>query len=341
MRRRLPMAAPVVTDLVNEVNGTTGVAVGEVSSETIRRVHLVVLQSMEPEERCVLCERPLSTHGAPVVIDGETFIPACEQIHPGGLVEEDLLTGDVELARWPIVRPPAVLLRRARLMSPERALRIAGSLGQTSKMPGASYGLDARRCITGAQLVDKPGSVCEGCYALKNFYAYWRPAIIARDRRHAGLDHPLWPEALVALLLEYLRRGGEHFFRWHDSGDLQSVPHLARIAGVAAALPGVSFWLPTREYQIVGDYLGGGGELPPNLTVRLSAHRVGQAPDISDERLLGLPVSTVHAPADGPVMVSDRRSDVVVCRASTRENQCGKCRACWNSRVRSVSYPMH
>lgn len=290
----------------------------------------------------MVCERPLATHGDPVVIDGEMFTPACELVHPGGLVEEDLLTGDLELARWPVVRPPDVLRRRGRLMSVTRANAIAGSIGQTSKMPGASYGLDAHRCITGSKLVDQPNSVCEGCYALKNFYATWRPAIIARDRRHAGLEHPLWPEALVAMLLEYLRRGGEPFFRWHDSGDLQSVDHLARIVGVALAMPEVSFWLPTREYEIVATFIAGGGSVPSNLSVRLSAHWVGQPPAITQPELLGLPTSTVHiGTAEKPVAVSDRRSDSIACRAWTRENTCGNCRACWNPGVRNVSYPKH
>ncbi len=307
------------------------------------RVHLVVLQPPPAdEERCVVCDRPLSSHGEPVDIDGEMHTPACDLVHPGGLIEEDLLTGDVDLARWPVVRPPLLLRRRARLLSVDRAVAIAGSIGQTSKMPGASYGLDARRCITGSKLVALENSVCEGCYALKNFYATWRPALIARDRRHLGILRPLWPEAMVALLLDYLRRGGEPFFRWHDSGDLQSVAHLTRIAGIAAALPEVRFWLPTREYSIVADYLADGGPVPDNLAVRLSAHWVGQPPELPRAELLGLPTSTVHLGTVSPaVAVSSRRSDSIACRAWTRENTCGPCRACWNPNVRNVSYPKH
>ena len=43
-------------------------------------------------------------------------------------------------------------------------------LSRTSKMPCESISLDARHCKTGSKLAKIPGSVCNGCYALKGFY---------------------------------------------------------------------------------------------------------------------------------------------------------------------------
>ena len=37
-------------------------------------------------------------------------------------------------------------------------------------MPCESISLDARQCKTGSKLAKIPGSVCNGCYALKGFY---------------------------------------------------------------------------------------------------------------------------------------------------------------------------
>ena len=46
---------------------------------------------------------------------------------------------------------------------------------------------------------------------------------MALARRLESLKHPQWVEAMVALI------HGEPWFRWHDSGDLQSPEHLKKI----------------------------------------------------------------------------------------------------------------
>jgi hypothetical protein len=273
-----------------------------------------------PAQRCVMCDRTASAHGQAIDVGGELVVPACEQIHPGGLIPE----GPPD----PVVRRPGSLRRRGAEMPLVVARGIAGTLGAPSKLPGASYGIDAKRCIVGSALVKVEGSTCSGCYALKNFYAYWWPAVKARHQRQASLTHQLWPEAMVALMLDYVRRGGERFFRWHDSGDLQSVEHLERIVGIARAVPELQFWLPTREYGIAAAFLAEGGTVPRNLTIRLSAHFVGAPPRIDRAELLKLPTSTVHLPGSPPVPVSERRADTVACRAAARDNHCGPCRAC-------------
>lgn len=241
------------------------------------------------------------------------------------------------------VPPPVTAPRRRRglhlAMSLDEARSIAGSLGVPSKMPGYSYGLDARRCHRGREMAKVPGSICRGCFALHGFYATWRPALIARERRHAGLEHPRWVDAMVRLISHYCT--AVPYFRWHDSGDLQSVEHLARIVEVCERTPAVRHWLPTREYEMVSAFRAGGGELPSNLTVRLSAFFVDTEPVIPSD-LADLPTSTVHTAGGRAVFTAAEKRGAITCRAiEARDNQCGPCRACWDRRVTNVSYQQH
>lgn len=221
---------------------------------------------------------------------------------------------------------------------------IAGVLGQPSKLPGYSYGLDANRCHRGSELRKVPGSVCASCYAMNDFYATWRPVKIGHERRHRGLVHPRWCDAMVTLIQHYCRPPDD-YFRWHDSGDLQGLWHLVKIAEVCERTPGISHWLPTREYGMVDEYLANGNKIPDNLVVRLSAEMVDSEPDIAARypRLAALPTSTVQtAPASVLGLVLGEKKGWIECRAvEQRDNTCGPCRACWDGRVANVSYPQH
>lgn len=210
-------------------------------------------------------------------------------------------------------------------MTQAEATAIVGSLGRPSKMPGKAYGIPAHHCHMGSKLVDVKGSVCENCYALKGRYVM--PNVqAAEEKRFASLTDPRWVANMVFLI------GDEEWFRWHDSGDLQDVEHLARICEVARRTPKTHHWLPTREYKIVEDYRKAGGVIPENLVVRLSAHMVdGPAPSG-----YGLPTSQVVT--DG----------TYTCHAREHGNHCdgsgpdgSDCRACWDPEVANVSYPQH
>ena len=211
---------------------------------------------------------------------------------------------------------PAVSLKK-------EADAITGGLSAPSKMPGHAYSLPARECLTGSRLRGVANSVCAGCYAMKNRYTF-NNVQRAMYRRLAALSHPLWSEAMAFLI----NRTGDRFFRWHDSGDLQSVVHLARIAEVCERTPSVRHWLPTREYSIVSDYRARGGAIPRNLTIRLSAHIVdGPLPKAMAKRL-GCAVSGVSTNGEAN------------CPAPTQGNSCADCRACWDKR-RVVIYRKH
>jgi len=204
-----------------------------------------------------------------------------------------------------------------------------GGLSKPSKMPGYAYSLPAKECLTGGRLRTVAGSTCSGCYAMKGRYVF--PVVeAAMYRRLEALERPLWVAAMAELIN---RRAEAHpHFRWHDSGDLQSVEHLAAIVEVCELTPAVSHWLPTREYRILAEFEREGGTYPPNLNVRASAHMVGgKAPSFSGRPIT---LSTVsRALADYP--------NAYHCPAPSQGNSCGDCRACWDRDVPHVDYHIH
>ena len=202
------------------------------------------------------------------------------------------------------------------------AIKIAGSLGKPSKMPGRSYGISAKLCQVGTKLAQVKGSTCEGCYALKANYSY--PSVQkAHEKRAGALSSVSWADAMIF----QIRREGETFFRWHDSGDLQSLQHLFDIVRIAEALPDVRFWLPTREKGLINQYARAFGAFPENLCVRVSAAMVDGKPPEGFEC-----TSTVHEKG---------AAHGLECMAYTRKNKCGECRECWDRSVKNVSYRKH
>jgi len=199
-------------------------------------------------------------------------------------------------------------------MLKKEARQITGGLSAPSKMPGPAYNLPATECKTGAKLVKVPDSVCEGCYALKGRYNF-RNVRLALARRLASLKHPRWIEAMTVLIK------GEPYFRWHDSGDLQSSWHLKRIFEVCEATPETSHWLPTREAGLMK--VINPAAIPTNLTIRFSSHMINQKP-------------VKFWPWTSTVSTGD-----FTCPASKQGNQCGSCRNCWDREVATVSYPKH
>jgi hypothetical protein len=116
---------------------------------------------------------------------------------------------------------------------------------------------------------------------------------------------------------------GEDYFRWHDSGDLQSLAHLEMIAEVARQTPNTRHWLPTREFAIVREFLRS-QRRPSNMVIRMSAQMIDADPPKGFEH-----TSTVHKA--GEAYGWD-------CPSRFQNNECGECRACWDEAVFNVSY---
>ena len=199
-------------------------------------------------------------------------------------------------------------------MLKKEAIEITGGLSAPSKMPGPAFNLPAWACATGAKLAKIPGTPCHGCYALKGRYRF--PNVkAALNRRLAKLMDPRWVEAMVTLIDK------QPWFRWHDSGDLQSAKHLTNIFEVCKRIPDTSHWLPTQERKYL-QFLDP-AVIPPNLIIRLSGSKIdGPAPK--------------SWPWTSSVVTAGR-----TCPAPNQQNECKNCRACWDKNISNISYGKH
>ena len=218
----------------------------------------------------------------------------------------------------------------------ENSVASVGGLSNPSKMPWFSYSIPAEFCKTGSKLAKLENTVCSDCYACKGRYLFGAVKN-AMNRRFEKLENlEQWTEDFSKLLNELAsveKNPEKLYFRWHDSGDIQSVEHLAKIVQIAWDCPTIRFWIPTREYGFVTQYIEKFGELfPPNLTIRLSTHMVDSQ---NPPKIGGLPTSTVHTKPERMPL------GTIQCEAYTREGKCADCRVCWDSSVQNVSYPKH
>ncbi len=193
------------------------------------------------------------------------------------------------------------------------AEKITGGLSAPGKMPEGSYNLPAAACQTGAKLREIPDTPCYKCYAFKGNYVRYPAVQKALQRRLKSLMDPRWVEAMTVLV-----KGQKHF-RWHDSGDIQSVDHLKKIFEVCNNTPGTMHWLPTQErkYLPLGSY-------PKNLVIRLSNAKNNTKPGNAWTHWSTVVDKGFHS-----------------CPAQSQGNKCGTCRACWSREVKHVTYPKH
>ena len=208
-------------------------------------------------------------------------------------------------------------------MLKKEAKEITGGLSKPSKMPGPAYNLPASQCITGAKLVKVKGSTCSGCYALKGRYRF--PNVKeAMARRLAKLHDPRWIDAMVTLINGRHWQKPKPVFRWHDSGDLQSVQHLKNIFEVCKLTPDTAHWLPTREARFLN--LMDPDVVPKNLKIVLSDHMNNQR------------VTPTWWPYTSGVTTDHNQ---VSCPSSKQGNKCLDCRKCWDRNTKRVIYGKH
>jgi len=207
-----------------------------------------------------------------------------------------------------------------------------GDFSKPSKMPWLAWSTPAKDCKNGSKLHDVPGSVCEGCYALRGFYNMGTTRR-AMARRQAAWKEPGWTGRMIDDLYEESQKVAPslRFFRWFDSGDIQSVAQLHKIVLIAEALPGIGFYLPTKEYGIVRQYLKRNEVygFPRNLVVRPSAPMV-------DEDMVPIPGLTRSKVESDPDMNSPD-----TCPAKLQANKCWDCRMCWDPEQELIIYPHH
>lgn len=170
---------------------------------------------------------------------------------------------------------------------------ITGGLSNPSKMPGKGWGTSAMRCQRGKVMSGINGTTCagfdpnvpvgaklkptdnpkNGCYAQDGKYIM--PNVIechARRIEAFYADTDLWISAMAMLVsgVYHVNAKPSRYFRFLDSGDLESPEMLAAFAALAMICTKTKFWVPTRQYNHVVKYHAMGGVIPANMVVRIS-----------------------------------------------------------------------
>jgi len=120
------------------------------------------------------------------------------------------------------------------------------------------------------------------------------------------------------------------WFRFHDSGDIQSVLHMKAINDIAILNPSVKFWIPTREGKFVKEFLKNNTKAS-NLTIRISAHiRTKKASDFGT----GLCTSTIEYAESEHHCIAPKQG-------GSCDGEIMNCRNCWDENISNVDYKAH
>lgn len=192
-----------------------------------------------------------------------------------------------------------------------------GTLSKPSKMPGPSWSIPASLCQTGRILAKIEGTPCSKCYARKGRYVFPNVYEAQMIRLRAWQNDEDWPELMAARIL---RMKGVVWFRWFDSGDLQSKKMLEDINRVAEYTKGKAYhWLPTQERTIVKDFVPAN-----NLTIRVSSTKIGE----------------IQNGWSNTSSIS-KDEDQVTCLSYRQNNKCQACRQCWDKNAKNIVYLQH
>ena len=201
-----------------------------------------------------------------------------------------------------------------------------GRLSNPSKMPAYAWGISASKCITGTKLAKVEGTICNKCYANKNCYVF-QVVKNAHKFRIKAIPRPEWVDYMSELITQKYKRLDKSrlFHRWFDSGDLQSYEHLIKIFKVCMLTPHIKHWVATREYKIISKIKY--KDMPKNLIIRVSTIKFDKTPPKFWKWTSG-----VH---------KDKKPIGRECLSYIKSNECGSCRACWDHRVKHISYKEH
>lgn len=109
----------------------------------------------------------------------------------------------------------------------------------------------------------------------------------------------------------------EKYFRWFDSGDLQSEKMLMDINQIALNTPEIKYWLPTQERNIIKSMSG----FADNLTIRVSSTKIDEVQ--RNDNFVTSSVTTGEGTCPGV------------------HGTCGTCRNCWDKNVKHIIYTEH
>lgn len=196
-----------------------------------------------------------------------------------------------------------------------------GSLSTPSKMPGYSWSIPAKYCVTGSKLAEIEGTPCSKCYALRGRYRFPNVEAAQQERLHRWATAQDWVEWMSARLLHLSYK--HEYFRWFDSGDLQSISMLQNIIKVCNNTQDfVKHWLPTQERGIVRQCAD---NIPSNLCIRISSTKLNE---VQQSTIVGIPTSSIS-------------NEQWTCPSYQQDDKCLNCRACWDKTQQHVIYRLH
>jgi hypothetical protein len=209
------------------------------------------------------------------------------------------------------------------------------SLSNPSKMMTYGYSTSALDCKQGGKLNLVEGSVCHNCYARKGRYVFPSCQKCLNARMDKIKNEPYWVDAMIYVLNnKRINKEPLTLFRWHDSGDLQSMEHFRKIIEIARMTPTIKHWLPTKEVKLMKDFIKTGEKLPKNLNVRVSAFMVNGKPI----RLKGMTTSVV---VTTDKLGKAKGLDCPVYSDPAHGKTCGTCTACYDKSIKIINYQQH
>jgi len=228
----------------------------------------------------------------------------------------------------------------------KQASQIIGGYTVTSKMPTISYSIPAEECKTGSKLRLIKNTVCSNCYALKgNYVRYAKNIKPAMYKRLNSINNPTWVSAMVYIMQNQKAVVNSGLFRWHDSGDLQSLAHLDKIVQIAKATPNIKYWLPTKESNIIQNFKG---VIPKNLIIRLSGSFIdGKEPKYKNTSTVVSQENNATCKAyltDKNYKVHNQQQYNNYTKKQKKLfdfGHCGNCLNCWDDSIKNVSYLNH
>lgn len=212
------------------------------------------------------------------------------------------------------------------------------------KIHGSTWSTSPAFCNVGGKLINKPGSVCHKCYAVKMGKVYpsadksWTNNLMLF--RRAVLDDTVidWCESVAAQIIRIsankTKKGlkGANFHRWFSAGDIDSITMLRAIIKVCELTPSINHWLPTREKGILSEYLNHTLEpLPVNLNIRLSGAMIDGS------------IPATHSAVTSSTVHTKGKAKGIECPSYKPANKgsCGDCSMCWNKKIENISYLKH
>jgi ribosomal protein L40E len=217
----------------------------------------------------------------------------------------------------------------------KQALPYIVSLSSPSKMETYGYSTSAQNCSQGSKLHKIKGSVCHNCYARKGRYIFDSCQKCMSKRLDKINNEPYWVDAMIYILKnKKIKNKSLDKFRWHDSGDLQSMEHFRKIIEIARMTPDIKHWLPTKEVKLMKDFVKTGEKLPSNLNVRVSAYMVNGKP----VKLKGMTTSVVITKDQ---MGKCGGFDCPVYSNPNHGKTCGDCDHCYGKIKRRINYLEH